>query len=70
MLAIALENLYCHSPREVQGRTVPVDELNVDEMEDCGEYHNTLKLYMPIFVQDEIFKWRYTMSCFFIVEPV
>ena len=48
MLAIASENLYCHSPSEVQGRTVlPVDELNVNEIEGCGEYHNILKLYMP-----------------------
>ena len=55
MLTIALENLFCHSPTEVQGRpVVPVDELNIDEMERCGEFYHSLCLGMPFCLQDKI----------------
>ena len=47
MLGIRLKDLFCHSPQEVQGRgVVPADELDIDKMERCGEFHNILSRYM------------------------
>ena len=38
VLAIPLDYLFCYSPTEVQGMAVvPVDDLDVNGMENCGE---------------------------------
>ena len=59
MLAINLDNLFCQSPTEVQGRAVvPVDELNVDEIAFCRECHN-IPCMIAFVSQDPIRKWWY-----------
>ena len=43
ILAIALDHLFCYSPAELQGvAVVPVDDLDVNGMETCGEFYNDL----------------------------
>ena len=64
MLAILSEDLFCHSPREVQGRTVvQIDELDVGEIENCGEFRNMScsALYH--------YSW-YPRSCIYAVQHV
>ena len=40
-LEIPLGGLFCHSPTELQGEpVVPVDKLDYEEMELCGEFYN------------------------------
>ena len=45
MLTIVLENTYCYSPTEVQGRmVVDVEKIGSDEIDKCGEwlmYHHS-----------------------------
>ena len=63
MLAIELDQLFCYSPAEWQGMAVvPVDDLDVNEIETCGEFYNDLHtstITMPHIVQSLS---RYTIS--------
>ena len=62
MLAIALDHLFCYSPAELQGvAVVPVDDLDVNGIETCGDLHtNTMTMtHITQSLARDTISWQY-----------